>query len=125
MTYTDMPIEREGLEGDGPALPVKPGTNAHTILRVLLEHPNLGFTQSEFAELTEIPDGSISKTLSRLADRDLVERIDGYWLIADEADAEYVGSLLSLDAIEERHGEDFYGREEGWAEELPDLGESS
>lgn len=124
MTYTDMPIEREALDGDGSALPVKPGTNAHTILRVLLEHPDLGFTPSELAELTDIPSGSISKTLSRLADRDLVERIEGYWLVGDDTYAEYVGSMLSVDAIEDRHGDDYYGREEGWADELPDLGES-
>lgn len=119
-----MPIEREALEGDTPALPVKPGTNAHAILRVLLEHPDLGFTPSELAELTEIPAGSVSKTLSRLAERELVERIDGYWLVTDETHATYVGSLLSIEAIEDRHGEDFYGRQEGWAEDLPDLGES-
>lgn len=119
-----MPIERRALEGDGPALPVKPGTNGHAILRVLLEHPDLGFTPSELAELTEIPSGSVSKTLSRLEDRELVEQIDGYWVVADEAHATYVGSLLSLEAIEDRHGEDFYGREDDWDEDLPDLGES-
>jgi DNA-binding transcriptional ArsR family regulator len=124
MTYADMPIERDALEADVPALPVKPGTNGHAILRVLLEHPDLGFTPSELADLTEIGPGSVSKTLSRLEDRDLVEQTEGYWMVADEAHATYVGSLLSLEAIEDRHGEDFYGREEGWADELPDLGES-
>lgn len=125
MTYTDMPIERDALGGDSPSIPVKPGTNAHAIMQVLIDHPDLGFTQSELAELTDVPSGSLGKTLSRLADRDLVERVDGYWLVADEAHADYVGSLLSLDAVEARYGDDYYGRDDEWAEDLPDLGDES
>lgn len=124
MTYTDMPIERAHLEGDGALLPVKSGTNAHELLAVLVENQDLGFTASELAELTEVPRGSIGKTLSRLEERGLVEKIDGYWLVADDALATHVGALRSLEAVEARYGDDYYGRNDDWVDELPDLGDA-
>ena len=48
-----------------------------------------------------------------------MRRIDGYWAATDEVTAERVASLASLEAIADR-----YGRDDEWAEELPDLGEN-
>jgi hypothetical protein len=124
MTYTDMPIERDHLETDGTLLPVKPGTNAHELLSVLVENRDLGFTAGELAELTDVPRSSVGKTLSRLKDRGLVEKIDEYWLVADDALATHVGALLSLEALEARYGDDYYGRNDDWADGLPDLGDA-
>lgn len=119
-----MPIRLDEID-DQPSLPVKPGTNAHELLSVLVEHPDMGFTASELAELTDVPAGSVSKTLTRLDERGLVRRIDGYWAVADDVAATQVASLVSLDAIEDRYGDDYYGRTDDWADDLPDLGENA
>lgn len=121
---TQMPIRIDALDGENQTLPVKPGTNAHELLEVLAKSPEFGFTASELAELTEVPAGSVSKTLSRLEEDGLVRRIDGYWTVADDVVASSVASLVSLDAIEERHGDDAYGRAEDY-DDLPDLGENA
>jgi DNA-binding transcriptional ArsR family regulator len=119
-----MPVRIEELEG-AQTLPVKPGTNAHELLAVLVDNPDLAFTASELAELTDVPLGSVSKTLSRLEEDDLVRRIDGYWAVTDDVTASRVASLVSLEAIAERYGDDRYGRSDEWAEDLPDLGENA
>ena len=119
-----MPIRIEALE-EGRTLPVGPGTNAHELLAVLVDNPDLAFSASELAELTEVPPGSVSKTLSRLANDELVRRIDGYWAATDDVAAERVASLVSLEAVADRHGDDRYGRNDEWAEDLPDLGENA
>lgn len=120
-----MPIRIDGLDEDEPSIPVKPGTNGHELLAVLVEHPDMAFAASELAELTEVPASSVNKTLSRLEGDGLVRRIDGYWAADDDLAATAVASLVSLSAIEERYGDDRYGRTEGWAEDLPDLGENA
>lgn len=119
-----MPVRIDSLEGDD-SLPVKPGTNAHEILSVLVANAELAFSASELAELTDVPSGSVSKTLSRLEDEGLVRRIDGYWAAAEDVTATRVASLVSLEAIQERYGDDYYGRNEGWDEDLADLGENA
>lgn len=124
MTSTDMPVEREYLESDAPSLPVKAGTNAYELLSVLIANADLGFTAGELDELTDVPSGSVGKTLSRLEDRGLVEHLDGYWVVADDTIADHVGALLSLDAVGARYGDDFYGRTDDWVAELPDLGDT-
>lgn len=126
MTFEDvrMPIEIEALE-NGPSLPVTPGTNAHEILSVLVENADLAFSPAELAELTSVPRGSVSKTLSRLEEKGLVRSIDGYWAAADDLAASHLAGYVSLAAIEARYGDDRYGREDDWAEDVPDLGENA
>ena len=119
-----MPIRIETLE-DGRSLPVKPGTNAHELLTVLVANGDLAFSAGELAELTDVPAGSVSKTLSRLEDEGLVRRIDGYWAAADDLTARQVAGLVSLEAIADRYGDDHYGEDDEWAEDLPDLGENA
>lgn len=120
----EMPVRIDTLQ-EGDSLPVKPGTNAHEILSVLVANSDLAFSASELAEITDVPSGSVSKTLTRLEDRDLVRRIDGYWAAAEDVTATQVASLVSLEAIQERYGDDYYGRNDGWDEDLPDLGENA
>lgn len=119
-----MPVRIDTLE-EGNSLPVKPGTNAHEILSVLVANSELAFSASELAELTDVPSGSVSKTLSRLEDEGLVRRIDGFWAATEDVTATQMASLVSLDAIQERYGDDYYGRNERWDEDLPDLGENA
>ena len=53
-----------------------------------------------------------------------MRRIDGYWAATDDVNAERVASLVSLEAVADRYGDDRYGRDDEWAEGLPDLGEN-
>lgn len=126
MTISDstVPIKIDDLE-EGPSLPVKPGTNAHRILAVLVENSDLAFAPAELVELTGVPRGSVGKTLARLEEKELVRSIDGYWAAADDLAASHLAGYVSLAAIEERYGDDEYGRSDEWAENLPDLGENA
>jgi hypothetical protein len=117
-----MPI-RLGTDDETP--PVTPGTNAHELLQVLLDHPDMGFTPKELAELTEVPHASVHKTLSRLEDRSLVRTVDQYWALADDVAASRVGNIVSLRAVQAEYGDDAYGEGDEWAEQAPDLGENA
>lgn len=119
-----MPIAIETLEDD-PPLPVKPGTNGHEILSVLVENPDLAFSPAELTELTDVPRGSVGKTLSRLEERGFVRSTDGYWTVEDDVAASHLAGYVSLAAIEARYGDDGYGQDDEWAEDLPDLGENA
>lgn len=67
--------------------------------------------------------GSVGPTLRRLAEHGLVEHKGEYWAASEERLAAVAGVALSMDAIEDRHGDDWFGRNPEWADELPDLGE--
>jgi DNA-binding transcriptional ArsR family regulator len=126
MTIRDntVPIKIDALE-DGQSIPVKPGTNAHRILAVLVENADLAFSPAELVELTEVPRGSVGKTLARLEEKGLVRSIDGYWAAADDLAARQLAGYVSLAAIEGRYGDDAYGRDDDGVEDLPDLGENA
>jgi len=118
-----MPIKIDGDDEEVP--PVKPGTNAHELLRVLLDHPDMGFSPRELADLTDVPHSSVHKTLSRLREKGLVRKIDAYWALADDVAASRVANLVSLRSIESQYGDDAYGEDDDWAESVPDLGENA
>lgn len=120
---TNMPIKLD-QDTDPDSIPVRPGTNAHAILEALADHPSLAFSAAELEEMTDIPSGSIRKTLSRLVDKELVENFDGYYTIKDDIIASQIATVISLEAIEDAYGDDVYGTTDDWDEELPDLGES-
>lgn len=117
-----MPIQLDP-DGNDVSPPVTPGTNAHELLEVLADHPDMGFAPRELAELTDVAPGSIHKTLSRLEDRGLVRRVDSYWAIADDVAASRLANVVSLGAIEETYGDDADAADDEWAETVPDLGE--
>lgn len=100
-----MPIRLDALEDGDAAVPVKPDTNAHELLTVLAEHPDLGFTASELVEVTAVPEGSVGKTLSRLEHDGLVRNVEGYWALAEDLDASAVANLVSLTDLLEQSDE--------------------
>jgi transcription initiation factor IIE alpha subunit len=118
-----MPIRIDSRGEDAP--PVKPGTNAHELLTVLLDHPEMGFSPKELAELTDVPHSSVHKTLSRLQEKDLVRKVDSYWAVTEDVAASEVANVVSLQQIEAEYGDDAYGEATEWADDAPDLGENA
>lgn len=117
-----MPIK---LDSTDEAPPVRPGTNAHELLAVLLDRPDMGFTPKELAELTEVPHSSVHKTLARLREKGLVRKVDSYWAAAEDVAASRIANVVSLQQIEAEYGDDAYGRDDDWAEAVPDLGDNA
>jgi Mn-dependent DtxR family transcriptional regulator len=118
-----MPIRIDSGNGDTPL--IKPGTNAHELLTVLLDHPDMGFSPKELATLTNVPHSSVHKTLARLQEKGLVRKVDSYWAVADDVGASRIANMVSLQQIEAEYGDDAYGEEDEWAEDVPDLGENA
>lgn len=122
-----MPIEADELRNtDGDTLPVRPGTNEYALLRHLLERPDLAYTPKELSEETGVAYGSVYPTLQRLGEKGLVEKVDRYWMAAeDDRIAARTASLLGLRTIAERERGDEYSRNPDWADDLPDLGDNA
>lgn len=121
----NMPIQLDNGGQDDPP-PVEPGTNAHKLLEVLLDHPDMAFAARELTELTDVRRSSAHKTLTRLEDRGLVRKVKGsYWAVADDVAASRVANVVSLDAIEEQYKNDAYAEDDGWMDRQPDLGENA
>lgn len=104
---------------------VEPETDDHRLLEVLAEHPDVGFAPRELAELADVPESNVRETLSGLADRGLVRQVDSYWAIADDVAASRLGTLVSRSVIEDIYGDDAYGADDEWVDDLPDLGENA
>lgn len=117
-----MPIN---LDSSEEVPPVTPGTNAHKLLSVLLDHPEMGFRPKELAEMTDVPHSSVHKTLTRLQEKGLVRKVDSYWAVAEDVAASRVANVVSLQQIEAEYGDDAYGTDDDWAEQVPDLGENA
>jgi hypothetical protein len=114
-----MPVR---LDSNDETPPVKPGTNAHELLSVLLEHPEMGFSPKELAEVTDVPHASVHKTLTRLRERGLVRKVDSYWAVAEDVASSRLANVVSLQQVEAAYGDDAYGEGDDWADEVPDLG---
>lgn len=111
-----MPVEFDEYRASRPDddLPVDPDSNAFRILQFLARTPSLGFKPSEIRDAVEIPEGSVNPTLSRLAERGLVEHESPYWSVADDDRVAAVeGTVHTMAAFEERHGDDEF---DGWHE---------
>lgn len=119
-----MPIKLDETN-DEETPPVKPGTNAHELLSVLLDHSDMGFSPKELADLTDVPHSSVHKTLSRLQEKGLVRNIDSYWAVEDDVAASRIANVVSLQQIEAEYGDDAYSEDDDWAADAPDLGENS
>lgn len=119
-----MPVDFEAYDPDQGRIDLADGTNAHRILSFLVDHADLGFTPKEIHEATGVARGSVGPTLRRLAEHGFVRHKGEYWAaVADDRLASIAGVALAMDAVEERFGDDWYGRHPDWADELPDLGE--
>lgn len=119
-----MPIKL-GSDDDSASPPVKPGSNAYELLEVLLDHPDMGFTPRELAELTNVKHTSVHKTLARLKKKGLVRKVDSYWAVADDVAGSRLANVVSLQSIEAEYGDDAYGESDDWAGNAPDLGENA
>lgn len=120
-----MPIKLDDRDDDERPR-VEPGTNAHEVLQVLVDHPDMAFAPREVVELTDVRRSSVHKTLSRLRERGLVRKVHGsYWTVEDDVAASHVANVVSLAAIEDQYGDDAYGEDDEWAEVQPDLGENA
>lgn len=117
-----MPIR---LDSTDEALPVRPGTNAHELLSVLAEHPEMGFSPKELADMTDVAHSSVHKTLARLQEKGLVRKVDSYWAVAEDVAASQVATVVSLQQIEAEYGDDAYGSDDEWERTVPDLGENA
>lgn len=100
-----MPVQFDTYDEDAGRMDLSEGSNAHTILAFLAEHPDRGFTPTEIHEATGIAYGSIGPTLKRLEERALVRHKEPYWSIGhDDHLATYTGIRSTIEAIEERFG---------------------
>lgn len=79
-----MPVQFDEYDGETGRMNLSEGTNAHTILAFLAEHPSQGYTPKEIAASTGINRGSVGPTLSRLEDRDLVRHKGEVWAIGKD-----------------------------------------
>lgn len=119
-----MPVEFGAYDPERGRIDLSEDTNASAILAFLAEHPDLGFTPKEIHEATGVARGSVGPTLRRLFEHGLVEHKGDYWAVTDDDRLVAIaGVALSMDAVEARFGDDWYGRNPDWADELPDLGE--
>jgi DNA-binding transcriptional ArsR family regulator len=126
MTTPDMPIHLAARDDPDTTVPVKPDTNEARLLRYLVTHADYGFSPRELAEETEMPHGTVTKTLRRLLEKGVVEQTpDGYYYAPPEQLdrlRSHLTSLRSLAMLHEQFGDDWYGQTPGWADDLPDLG---
>lgn len=106
-----MPVDFKSYDPDDhQSLQLTEGTNAHTILGFLTDHPEQGFTPKEISEATDVPRGSVGTTLSRLQDRGLVRHKEPYWAIGDDDRLASYGAMIhGLAAAEDRFGEENFG----------------
>jgi hypothetical protein len=119
-----MPVDFETHDPDTPRLDLSEGTNARALLELLLSNPGVGYTPAELAAETDVPRGSIGPTLQRLERAGLVRHKEPYWAAtSDERVASAVASFVGVESIGEAFGDDWYARNEGWDEDLPDLSE--
>lgn len=112
-----MPVDFEEYRSnsaDSSELPIDPDSNAYRILLFLAANPELGFKPAEIHEQVDIPKGSLNPTLSRLEERGLVEHEPPYWSAGDDDRlAAISGTMFSMRAFEDRHGDDDFS---GWHE---------
>lgn len=114
-----MPVNFEEYENStDDGLPVDPDTHAYRILSFLGGHPGTGFKPSEIARETGIKPGSVRGTLKRLEERGLARHAEPFWAIGDDDRlAGVTGTMLSLEAVDERYPDDEF---EGWEENAVD-----
>lgn len=118
-----MPIHVDDLTNDEP-FPVKPDTNEYKALSFLVAHREYGFTPSEIADHTDVNQSSVSKTMARLFEKELVERSEGAYYAPPSSADKLKKRLKSLDSasqlFESSPQDDIYA-EKGWEDEMPSI----
>ena len=85
--------KREETEID---FPINPGTNEEAALRFLSSEPEFGWPPAKIAAHTGINENSITKTMQRLYEKNLVDRISGRYFVNPELQEEINGLLGDL-----------------------------
>lgn len=117
-----MPVAFDTYDPEDPRVDCAADTNAGRILAFLLSTPGVGYTPGELAAATDVPRGSVGPTLDRLADAGLVRHKEPYWAaVEDERLTAGIAAVLGIEAAAET--DDWYARNEDWADDLPDLSE--
>lgn len=117
-----MPVDFETHDPGAPRVDLSEGTNARRLLSFLLEHPGVGYTPAELAAETDVLRGSVGPTLDRLEDAGLVRHKEPYWAAAeDDRIAAATAAFLGIETATDSFGDDWYARNDGWDEELPDV----
>ena len=117
-----MPRKVEELRSSTP-FPVTPGTNEYDALSFLVRNRDYGFTPTEIATRTDVAVTSASKTMTRLFDKGLVERVQGVYFVDPDRGDDLQRRLESIDAAERLHEsapEDAYA-EPGWEDQVPSI----
>jgi len=82
-----VPVPRDQfqtIDEDSEAPDLGTDTTQGTIYEFLADHPDTAFRQRDIIEAVDVPPGSVSPTLTRLEERDLVEHRDRYWAVQDD-----------------------------------------
>ena len=117
-----VPVDFETHEPGDPRIDLSEGTNARQLLEFLLETPTVGYTPAELAEETDVPRGSVGPTLKRLETAGLVRHKEPYWAAADDDRiASATAAFIGIEAAAATYRDDWYAKNDGWDEELPDL----
>jgi len=99
MTSMMEPVRVDDLKKQKEAeidFPINPGTNEETALRFLASEPEFGWPPAKIAKHTDINENSITKTMQRLYDKDLVDRISGRYFVNPDLQKEINGLLGDL-----------------------------
>lgn len=110
MTSMAEPVRVEELqerEESELEFPISPGTNEETALRFLAKNQDFGWPPKKIAEHTDINANSITKTVQRLYEKNLVDRIAGRYFLNPDLSAEISGLLGDLQnvAVSQAHPE--------------------
>lgn len=92
--------ELQNREKSQLEFPINPGTNEETALRFLAANQDFGWPPTKIAEHTDINENSITKTVQRLYEKDLVDRVAGRYFLNPELSDEISGHLGDLHNVE-------------------------
>ena len=102
-----MPIDLRKHDPDDQ-ITIRPETNKAKIIKLLYQDTNLGFTPAEIRDELDLPRGTVSGTLSRLHDEELIGKTsDGLYHGLDHREdlRRFARSLVSLDTMLSRYPE--------------------
>lgn len=100
-----MPISKDEFQTigeDSSVLDLSTETTQGKIYRFLLSNADKAFRQREIIDATDVPEGSVGPTLSRLEQHGIVEHRDRFWAIADGDHAVATAGYHGATTAEER-----------------------
>lgn len=101
---TPIPVDELKARKDAE-FPVQPRTNEEKALRFLSANPDFGWPPLEIAKRTDVPGSSITKTVARLYEKGLVDRVSGRYFVKPERLDEIQGFLGDLHNLQEMASE--------------------